>query len=77
MKIKENLSIEQLWDDLLSQDAALIITAFNHLSSTEQEVVFAHLQKMTKETGWLPAQKESAQAAIETIQKNRKGSRQL
>jgi len=75
MKAKENLSIEQLWDDLLSQDDALIITAFDHLSSTEQEAVFAHLQKMTKETGWFPAQKESAQAAIEAIQKNRKGSR--
>lgn len=38
------------------------------LDPTSKEAVIAHLQKMTSETGWHPAQVESARAALQTIQ---------
>ena len=73
MKEQEHLSIEQLWDYILSRDAKLISATFNRLTKVEQTYVLDHLQKMTEEEGCLPAQKTSAQAALQTIEKVRKG----
>ena len=66
-------SVEELWDNLLSRDAQLIITAFKQLTKSEQNLVIEHLQKMTQEEGWLPAQKISAQKALSFIEKTKKG----
>lgn len=73
MKNKGNLSIEELWDNLLSRDTQLINAAFNQLTKSEQNLVLDHLHKMTQEEGWLPVQKKSAQAALSSIEKTRKG----
>lgn len=74
MKKRVNLSIEELWDNLLSQDTELIIAAFNQLSKPEQNLVLNHLQKMIQEEGWLPAQKISAQKALSSIEMTKKGN---
>jgi hypothetical protein len=74
MKQQSHLIIEEIWDNLLSRDTDLITTAFNQLTKSDQIRVIDHLHKMTKDEGWLPVQKASAQAAIECIKKNKEGS---
>lgn len=74
MKKQVNLPIEELWDNLLSQDTELITAAFNQLTKSEQNFVLNHLHKMTREEGWLPAQKISAQKALSSIEMTKKGN---
>jgi len=76
MKKHSEFSVEELWDNLLSRDTQLIIAAFNQLTKSEQELVLDHLHKMTKEEGWLSAQKTSAQAALSSIEKIKKGHKE-
>lgn len=59
--------IETLWDHLLSRQPALIQTAYQSLTPTEQNDVLAHLQRMISEDGWHPEQVQSAQAAVNAI----------
>lgn len=73
MKKHVNFSIEELWDNLLSRDNELIITTYSQLTTSEQNFVIGHLQKMVQEDGWLPAQKTSAQAALSSIEKIKQG----
>lgn len=74
MKKRVNLSIEELWDNLLSRDTELIIAAFSQLTKSEQNLVLNHLQKMIKEEGWLPTQMISAQKALSSIEMIKKGN---
>lgn len=60
-------SLEQLWDNLLSRDQALVSQAYADLDKQEQEAVLAHLRKMVKEAGWHPEQRASAMAALEAL----------
>lgn len=75
MKKEGHLSIDQLWDRILSRDPRLITLAFKQLTHSEQESVIEHLQKMVTENGWLPVQKESAQAALQIIDEIQKGNK--
>jgi hypothetical protein len=61
-------SLQYFWGNLLSRNPAQIESVFMALDPTSKEAVIAHLQKMTSETGWHPAQVESARAALQTIQ---------
>ena len=58
------MSVEQLWENLLSRDKGAVNAAFSSLSKEEQAAVLAHLRKMTSEPGWHPEQKKSAEAAL-------------
>ncbi|MFM8321286.1 MAG: hypothetical protein ACKOC5_10255 [Chloroflexota bacterium] len=61
------MNIEELWDALLSRDPAQVRQAFAQLEQDEQELVRAHLYKMTSEEGWHPEQVRSAQAALAAL----------
>jgi hypothetical protein len=74
MKQGPHLSIEEIWDHLLSRDSVLIVTAFNQLSRSEKLRVIDHLQKMAREDGWQPVQQTSARTALVVIEKTKKGS---
>jgi hypothetical protein len=74
MKKERFLSIDQLWDHILSRDPHLITLAFKQLTHSEQISVIEHLQIIVAENGWLPVQKESAQMALLTIKDIQKGN---
>ncbi|MBM3137281.1 MAG: hypothetical protein FJZ98_03720 [Chloroflexi bacterium] len=59
--------IEKLWDDILSRDPLKIRAAFEHLNDQERRDVFTHLEKMSRDNGWHPEQKISADAALDVI----------
>ena len=63
-------SIEQLWDPLLSRDSERIQITFKHLNEIERKAVIDHLLIMTTEDGWHSDQKQSAQVALDTINKS-------
>jgi hypothetical protein len=69
MEKRGKQSIELIWDKLLSRDPQIIISVFNHLNQSEKNTVLEHLRKMNSEAGWLPVQKESAEAALQAIEK--------
>ena len=59
--------LEKIWDGLLSRDPARIRAVFVSLSPSDQSNIFAHLQRMATEDGWLMEQRKSAQFALETL----------
>jgi hypothetical protein len=59
--------IEKFWDDILSRDPLRIRAAFEHLSDQERRDVYTHLEKMSRDDGWHPEQKTSADAALDVI----------
>lgn len=61
------LSIEDLWEALLSRQTGQVRSAFQTLDPEQQSAVMAHLQRMTQEAGWHPEQRNSAQAALEAL----------
>ena len=61
-------SLDELWADLLSGEAQRIQRAWAGLSAEEQRAVFAHLSLMRDGTGWHPAQREAAAAALALVQ---------
>lgn len=60
--------LENLWDDILSNEPERIRCAFIRLSNQEQNKVAAHLDWMVNGKGWHPAQKKSAETALKHIQ---------
>lgn len=62
-------SIEQLWDTLLSRNPECIQKTYKDLSENEQKAVMDHLTKMATESGWILAQKQSAQIAMDSIKR--------
>ncbi|HNR01914.1 MAG TPA: hypothetical protein PKK59_05205 [Anaerolineaceae bacterium] len=61
--------LEQIWDGILSREEARIRSAFHMLDQSSREVVFQHLQKMSREDGWHPEQVNSARIALDVIHK--------
>jgi hypothetical protein len=59
--------LEDLWNKLLSRQPELICTAYAMLDNPSQKLVRAHLERMAKETGWQPEQRDSARAALEAL----------
>ena len=64
----ENDSLEVFWEQILSRNPDLILSAFFSIPPGEQKKCFAHLKKMTTETGWHSEQVQSAQIALDTLQ---------
>lgn len=76
MKKEDHLSIDLLWDNLLSREPEKIRPAFIHLSQSECSAVIEHLNRMISEDGWHPEQKKSASIALQIIGKFTKGIKQ-
>ena len=60
--------LAELWADLLSADKDRIERAWRSLRADERQAVLEHLARMRDDTGWHPAQRESAVAALRVIQ---------
>lgn len=60
--------LEEVWDNLLSQDPLKIRQAFSELDDESKQVVLKHLQLMSKEPGWQAQQVKSATIALQSIQ---------
>ena len=55
---------EQLWAELLSEDAALIVSVLRAMDSAERAAVLSHLHRMAEEDGWSAGQARRARAAL-------------
>lgn len=62
-------SIEYLWQEILSRDPVRVKNSYKDLSDSDGQAIIDHLTAMTTEKGWYAAQKQSAQIALETINK--------
>lgn len=63
----EYFDVEVFWEDVLSGTPERTRKAFAHLGTKERQAVIHHLQRMAREDGWHPAQRQSAQAALEAL----------
>jgi hypothetical protein len=63
------MEIEEFWDYMLSRETAKITIAFQSLSKEDQKNIHNHLISMVFEDGWLPEQRDSAEAALSVIEK--------
>ena len=61
------MSVEQIWDNLLSREPGSVRAAYSTLDKEEQAAVLSHLRKMASEPGWHPEQKKSADIALEEL----------
>lgn len=59
--------LEQFWSIMLGRNPESIRELWATLAAEEQTAVYAHLQRMTTEEGWLEAQRISAQAALDAL----------
>ena len=59
--------LESLWNRLLSGEPELVRRTFTGLDEAERRAVFAHLERMAVEPGWLAEQRVSAQAALAAL----------
>ena len=60
-------SIEDFWEDILSQDSERIFAAISMLDALTHQEVIRHLKRMTLEPGWHPAQSTAASLALEAL----------
>lgn len=67
MILNDPLSLENLWDAILSCEVERIVKAFSQLNPDEQNGILKHLERMTTEKGWHGDQVTSAQAALKAI----------
>ncbi|MGE5124491.1 MAG: hypothetical protein ACM3H7_08230 [Acidobacteriaceae bacterium] len=65
---KQPLSLERLWDQLLSGQPELVRRAYDTLDTPDQEKILDHLQRMAREEGWQLEQRQSAQAALQALE---------
>jgi hypothetical protein len=75
MKKNDHLSVEQLWDNLLSREIETIKSSFQHLNQSNRIAVIEHLNRMTTEDSWHPEQKKSAQITLQAIEELTKGNK--
>lgn len=59
--------LADFWQEILSGEAERTRRAFTRLAASEQPAVLLHLRRMSTETGWHPAQAESARAALDAL----------
>jgi hypothetical protein len=66
--MQENaLSLESVWDFLLSREPEQICRAFSSLDDGEKLFVLEHLRRMQTEPGWYPQQRQSAIDALKAL----------
>ncbi len=61
-------NLDQLWDDVLSEEPARIRRIWFDLTDDEGSAVLAHLRRMRAEPDWHPDQKRAAAAALRAIE---------
>jgi len=66
---KNNISKEDIWENILSEEENLIRHVFSLLNEEEKGTVISHLKKMAKEAGWHPFQIRSSQFALTILDK--------
>jgi hypothetical protein len=59
--------LEIFWDAVLSRQPKRIQAVVKVLDPAGRAALIAHLQRMISEDGWLPQQRQSAQAALDVI----------
>ena len=59
--------LDQLWEDLLSEDPARIRRAWASLTDEECLAVLEHLRRMKDDADWEPARQQSASIALQVI----------
>ncbi len=59
--------LEDVWEALLSGDAARIRRAWDDLTDEEALSVLAHLGRMRDEDGWDASQREAATIALQVL----------
>ncbi len=55
---------EQLWAELLSEDAAQIVPVLRAMGAEERAAILAHLRRMAHEAGWSDGQARRAREAL-------------
>jgi hypothetical protein len=63
-----SLSLELLWDEILSRQPDTIRSAFSTLDPGDQQAVLAHLKRMASEDGWQAEQRTSATVAMQVLE---------
>ncbi len=58
---------EQLWADILSEDAAQVLPALRAMGVEDRAAILAHLRRMADETGWSDGQARRARAALALV----------
>jgi hypothetical protein len=59
--------LAEFWEDLLSSQPARIRRAWLSLTDDECLAVLEHLRRMSRGTGWQPAQQQAALEALRVI----------
>jgi hypothetical protein len=59
--------LEQFWSAVLSRQPQRIRRAVRPLNAAARRALLEHLERMIREEGWLPQQRDSAQTAREII----------
>jgi hypothetical protein len=67
MRTTDQLSVDRIWDLLLSRQPDLIKKTFQQLDRTDKKSVIQHLQRMSSESGWHKEQKKSAEIALANL----------
>ena len=60
-------TLEEFWEDLLSEEPARIRRAWKELTDEECAAALEHLRRMSEEEGWQPAQKQAAATALRVL----------
>lgn len=63
--------IENFWENILSEDPQKILSVYKDINAEEKKHLIIHLYKMVNEPGWQKSQRQTAQKAIDTIEKNK------
>ena len=60
-------TIDEIWEDLLSEEPARIRRVWTDLTDEECAAVLEHLRRMSEEEGWQPAQQQAAAFALRVL----------
>jgi len=66
--MNETEFLDKFWEAILSEDPDRIQRAWSTLSRSDQQAVLAHLEAMSDQEGWQPAQLQAARAALHLLQ---------
>jgi hypothetical protein len=61
------MTIEDFWNDMLSEEPARVRKAWLELDDEAADALLKHLRKMSNEDGWTAPQRQSASTALKII----------
>ncbi len=59
--------LDQLWETLLSEDAARIRRVWEDVTDDEAQAILTHLARMRDEEGWTDGQRAAAVTALQVL----------